>query len=293
MITVVSAGIATTVQDAGRPGATRFGVGRSGAADPEAYRLANRLVGNHDGAAVLETSGALVLEVAAAAMIAVTGAPCNVTVHPGRDHDDDAARRPVVTAVGHASPTLVSAGSQVRVAVSRHGLRIYIAFRGGLEVQPVLGSRSRDTLAALGPVVADGSILPIGPDPGTPITVDIAPQRRREPSVRVLPGPRRDWFTADAWRHISSGTYVVEASTSRIGARLSGPPLERLVHGELPSEAMVLGAIQVPHNLQPIVMLADHPVTGGYPVIAVVHPDDVAIVAQAAPGTMLRLVAVR
>jgi biotin-dependent carboxylase-like uncharacterized protein len=293
MITVVSAGIATTVQDAGRPGMTRFGVGRSGAADPEAYRLANRLVGNVEGAAVLETSGALVLEVAAAALIAVTGAPCNVSVHAGRHVDDDALWRPVVTAVGHAAPTSVPAGAQVRVAVSRRGLRIYVAFRGGLAVQPVLGSRSRDTLAALGPEVIDGSTLPIGPDPGTPITVDVAPQRSRDPIVRVLPGPRRDWFTADAWQHISAGTYVVDASTSRVGARLSGPPLERLVHGELPSEGMVLGAIQVPHNLQPIVMLADHPVTGGYPVIAVVHPDDVAIVAQAAPGTALRLVAVR
>ena len=293
MITVVSAGIATTVQDAGRPGMTRFGVGRSGAADPEAYRLANRLVGNDDGAAVLETSGALVLEVAAAAMIAVTGAACDVTVHPGRDFDEDSRRRPVVTAVGHVAPTLVPAGAQVRVAVSRSGLRIYIAFRGGLVVQTVLGSRSRDTLAALGPVVVDGSLLPIGPDPGTPITVDVAPRRDRDPIVRVLPGPRRDWFTEKAWQHISSGTYVVDASTSRVGARLTGPLLERLVPGELPSEGLVLGAIQVPHNLQPIVMLADHPVTGGYPVIAVVHPDDVAIVAQAAPGTMLRLVAAR
>ena len=293
MITVVSAGIATTVQDAGRPGMTRFGVGRSGAADPEAYRLANRLVGNDDGAAVLETSGALVLEVAAAAMIAVTGAACDVTVHPGRDFDEDSRRRPVVTAVGHVAPTLVPAGAQVRVAVSRSGLRIYIAFRGGLVVQTVLGSRSRDTLAALGPVVVDGSLLPIGPDPGTPITVDVAPRRDRDPIVRVLPGPRRDWFTEKAWQHISSGTYVVDASTSRVGARLTGPLLERVVPGELPSEGLVLGAIQVPHNLQPIVMLADHPVTGGYPVIAVVHPDDVAIVAQAAPGTMLRLVAAR
>ncbi len=297
MITVIAAGIATTVQDAGRPGMTRFGVGRSGAADPEAYRLANRLVGNGDGAAVLETSGALVLEVAAAAMIAVTGAPCDATVLFGRDLDDDAGQRSVVTAVvsavGHAAPTLVPAGAQLRIAVARRGLRIYVAFRGGLEVQPVLGSRSRDTLAALGPVVVDGSLLPIGPDPGTPITVDVAPQRDRGSTVRVLPGPRRDWFTEEAWQHISSGTYVVDASTSRVGARLSGPPLERVVPGELPSEGLVLGAIQVPHNLQPIVMLADHPVTGGYPVIAVVHPNDVAIVAQAPPGTALRLVAAR
>lgn len=291
MITVVSAGIATTVQDGGRPGMTRFGIGRSGAADPEAYRLANRLVGNADGVAAFETSGALVLAIAAASMIAVTGAPCDVNVHPAGDALDP--HRHGVAAVGHAAPTLVPAGAQVRIAVSRRGLRTYVAIRGGLAVEPVLGSRSRDTLAALGPVVADGVTLPIGPDPGTPVVVDIAPQRDRDAVVRVLPGPRRDWFSDEAWRRISSGTYVVDASTSRVGARLSGPLLERVVDGELPSEGMVLGAIQVPHNLQPIVMLADHPVTGGYPVIAVVHPDDVAIVAQAPPGTALRLVAAR
>jgi biotin-dependent carboxylase-like uncharacterized protein len=293
MISVVSVGIATTVQDAGRPGLARFGIGRSGAADSEAYRLANRLVGNDDGAAVLETSGALVLQMSDTALIAVTGARCDVTIEHRRDLEAVASLRPIVTAAGHAAPTAVPAGATVRVGVSRHGLRIYVAVRGGVAVAPVLGSRSRDTLAALGPEIVEGSTLPIGADPGTPITVDVAPQRARDAVVRVLPGPRRDWFTADAWHRISSGTYVVEATTNRVGARLSGPTLERLIDKELPSEGLVLGAIQVPPNLQPIVMLADHPVTGGYPVIAVVHPDDVQIVAQAAPGTALRLVAAR
>jgi allophanate hydrolase subunit 2 len=145
----------------------------------------------------------------------------------------------------------------------------------------------------LGPTITDGSVVPIGPDPGGPVLVDVAPQRDRLAIVRVLPGPRRDWFTDDAWAQISGGVYTVDQSTSRVGARLHGAALDRVHSGELPSEGLVLGAIQVPHNLQPIVMLADHPVTGGYPVIAVVHPDDLSLVAQAPPGTPLRFAPAR
>jgi biotin-dependent carboxylase-like uncharacterized protein len=280
-VTVVDLGLATTVQDAGRPGLAHSGIGRAGAADLPAFHLANRLVGNRSDAAVFETSGLLMLRFHHAALIALTGAEAASTW----EHADSAdSRQPVA----HAAPTLLPANSLLRVAVPRQGLRVYIAVRGGLAVEPVIGSRSRDTLAGLGPHIASGSIVRVGPDPGSPILVDVAPVRTRSNMVRLLSGPRRDWFTDAAWTHLTSGPYVVGSATSRVGARLEGPHLERAVEGELPSEGLVLGAIQVPHDGQPIVMLADHPVTGGYPVIAVVHPDDVPVVAQAAPGAVLR-----
>ena len=288
-VRVIHAGIATTIQDAGRPGLSASGIGRAGAADRSAYELANRLVGNEVGAAVIETSGALVVRTDHAVLLALTGARAEATVDAGSGAGSGAGARTVWgSAIAHCAPTSLPAGSVIRIAVPRRGLRTYLAFRGGIIVPAVLSSRSRDTLAALGPIVVDGSVLPIGADPRDPVLVDVAPQRERSSVVRVMPGPRRDWFTDEAWTHISSGTYTVGNETSRVGARLHGVALERARNDELPSEGMVLGAIQVPHNLQPIVMLADHPVTGGYPVIAVVHFDDVAVVAQAAPGTSLR-----
>jgi len=303
-ISVIRAGMATTIQDAGRPGLSASGIGRSGAADRGAYELANRLVGNDAGAAVIETSGALVVRIDRAVLLALTGASAEATVDsgavleagPAAGARSSAATRSATgpgTSIAHCAPTSLPAGSVIRIAVPRRGLRTYLAFRGGIAVPSVLCSRSRDTLAALGPIVTDGSVLTIGDDPRQPVLVDVAPQRERPSVVRVMPGPRRDWFTEEAWVRISSGVYTVDQSTSRVGARLHGATLQRARRDELPSEGMVLGAIQVPHNLQPIVMLADHPVTGGYPVIAVAHPDDVAIVAQAAPGTSLRFATVR
>ena len=295
-ITVIRAGIATTIQDSGRPGLSASGIGRAGAADRSAYDLANRLVGNEVGAAVIETTGAMVVRTDHAVLLTLTGAQAEATVDAGSGAGSGAgtgARTLSGSSIAHCAPTSLPAGSVIRIAVPRRGLRTYVAFRGGITVPPVLSSRSRDTLAALGPIVVDGSVLPIGADPHDPVLVDVAPQRERPAVVRVMPGPRRDWFTDEAWTRISSGIYTVDQSTSRVGARLNGAALERARSDELPSEGMVLGAVQVPHDLQPIVMLADHPVTGGYPVIAVVHADDVAIVAQAAPGTSLRFASAR
>jgi biotin-dependent carboxylase-like uncharacterized protein len=266
---VVAAGVLTTVQDAGRVGWAHLGVARAGALDAPAAELANRLVGNPPGAAGLElTLAGCVLRLHAAAVIAVTGAPAGVRV----------AGSPVE----FAAPVTVPAGAEVHIGRARHGVRSYLAVSGGVDVPPVLGSRSTDTLSGLGPPpLRDGDLLPLGAAVGAASsTVDVS----AFPStvdVEVAPGPRADWFAAPGL----VGSYVVSPRSNRIGLRLTGTAPVRVRHGELPSEGIVLGAVQVPADGQPIVFLADHPTTGGYPVIAIVHPDGLARLAQARPGT--------
>lgn len=280
---VVRAGALTSVQDEGRPGHAHLGVPRSGALDLPASRLANRLVGNPAGAAVLETtlSGCAVRprrDVTAA----VTGAPCPVTVD-GRP-------------AAWGAPVRVPAGAVLEAGAAVRGVRSYVAFAGGIAVDPVLGSRSTDLLSGLGPPpLTDGAVVPLGHPAGRHARVDAAPAPGppAELVLRVLPGPRADWFTPDAFDALARGRYRVSAAGNRIGLRTEGPALERAVHGELPSEGMVWGAVQVPPDGRPVVFLADHPTTGGYPVLGVVAGADLAAAAQAAPGTPLRFVPVR
>ncbi len=276
MIEIVRRGLATSVQDRGRPGWAHLGVGRSGAADLGALGLANRLVGNPAGSAALETSGGLRVRVRTPAMVAVTGAPAAVTVAGGPP-------------VGSGAPQWLPAGAEMRFAVPVVGLRTYVAFRGGLATVVVLGSRSLDTLGHIGTELADGDVLLVGADPGSPVGTDVAPQRPWPEEIGIVPGPRLDWFARDAWDLLTAQGYAVATDTNRVGARLrGGQPLRRARDGELAPEGIVLGAVQVPPDGQPIVMLADHPVTGGYPVIAVVEETSIAAVAQAAPGSHLR-----
>lgn len=276
-LTVVRAGARTTVQDLGRPGSAHLGVPRSGALDPSAARLANRLVGNADDAAVLETTATgVALRTARATTLAVTGATAPVTVD-GRGADSGA-------------PLAVPAGAVVDVGAASAGVRSYVAVAGGLAVAPVLGSRATDTLSGLGPApLADGDVLPVGPFPGPPAGVDVvAVPLPREPLVlRLLAGPRADRVDLSP---LAGATYTVSPLSDRVGARLQGPVLAARVQGELESEGIVLGAVQVPPDGQPVVLLADHPTTGGYPVVGVVDAAGVAALAQARPGTAVRLV---
>lgn len=277
---VLVAGPLATVQDDGRRGFEHLGVGRSGAADPDALGLGNRLVGNKQGTAAIEvTLGGLEVVFLRAALIALTGAPAVATVHGGPP-------------VGQGAPVALPAGARLTLGPPREGLRTYLCVRGGIGVPPVLGSRSTDTLGGLGPPpLGPGDLLVVGDDPGTPIEVDVAPQPRRAQRVRVWPGPRGDWFTGGL-AALSANAWRVQPDSNRVGVRLTGPPLRRARDDELPSEGMVEGAVQVPHDGQPIVMLADHPVTGGYPVVAVVDPADLGIVAQARPGDALQFVSI-
>ena len=273
-VTVRTPGPLTTLQDAGRPGQAGTGVGRSGAADRSSYRLANRLLGNPAGSAVLEvTFGGLVLEASADLTVVTTGARC-----PGSQ--------------AHDAPGRLPAGSTLRLGVPATGLRTYVGVRGGFVVPPVLGSRSTDVLAGLGPpVVAAGDVLPVG-DPELPMPgVDLAPvadPEGGEVTVRVLPGPRRDWFAEGAWATLTGTAYSVTSESNRVGLRLDGSVLERAGRAELPSEGMLRGALQVPPSGRPVLFLADAPVTGGYPVIGYVVDDDLDRCAQLRPGQSLR-----
>ncbi|MFE3441692.1 biotin-dependent carboxyltransferase family protein [Nocardia sp. NPDC059180] len=268
-----------TVQDLGRPGWFDSGVGVSGAADRGALRLANRLVGNPEGHAGIEVLlGGLTLRVLRHTTLAVTGAPAPAAVD-GRP-------------VGHASVLELEPDQSLSLGLSATGLRSYVGVRGGVDVVPVLGSRSRDTMSGIGPEpLRRGDELPIGPAPRSFPIIDLAPLADMPAvlDIRAIPGPRDDWFT-DA-SALFSGSWTVSADVDRIGARLrrnTGPALERGIGQELPTEGVALGAVQVPPSGQPVVFLADHPITGGYPVIAVVADADVDLMAQARPGQTVR-----
>ncbi|RZB20188.1 biotin-dependent carboxyltransferase [Streptomyces sp. F001] len=282
-LAVVRAGALTTVQDLGRPGHAHLGVPRSGALDAPAALLVNRLAGNPPEAAVLETTlNGCALRPRSAVTVAVGGAPCPVTV----------GGRPAAW----GAPVRVPAGALLDVGAAFSGVRSYVAVSGGIAVEPVLGSRSTDLLSGLGPPpLTDDAVLPLGHPVGPHARVDVAPQPAppAELVLHVTLGPRDDWFTPAAVRTFTSRTYRVSAASNRIGLRTEGPALERALPGELPSEGVVLGAVQVPPDGRPVVFLADHPTTGGYPVIAVVGASDLPAAAQAVPGTPVRFVAVR
>lgn len=277
-LTVVDPGALTTVQDQGRRGWAHLGVPRSGALDPAAASYANRLVGNPDDAAVLETTLSGVSVRAGAAMrLAVTGAPAAVSVD-GRP-------------AAFAEPVPVRSGQTLTVGPALSGVRSYLAVDGGLDVARVLGSRATDTLAGLGPPpLAAGDSLPVGAPVGPPHGVDVPVVRRHDPRVELtaVRGPRADWFTAAALDTLTRATYTVSPHSNRVGLRLHGPRLDRRHDEELPSEGIVLGAVQVPANGEPLVFLNDHPTTGGYPVVAVVVPGDLAACAQLRPGDEVR-----
>ncbi len=260
-----------TVQDRGRVGLAHLGVPRAGALDGPAAALANRLVGNGEDAALLEvTMGNFVGRATGPLWMAVSGARCAVSVD-GR-------------AVAHAEAVWIPRGGVLRIGAAETGVRAYLAVGGGIAVEPVLGSRSTDTLAWVGPPrVGTGAELPVGPSPGRPASYD-APRPPRPGPLRVDRGPRADWFGPGALDRLCATTYTVSPASNRIGLRLDGSPLERTRTGELLSEGMVLGAVQVPPDGRPVVFLADHPTTGGYPVLAVVRGEDLWRCAQLRPG---------
>jgi biotin-dependent carboxylase-like uncharacterized protein len=260
---IVQVGFATTVQDHGRVGLAHLGVPTGGAVDRRTHDLMNRLVGNPPGAATIETMGALVVE----------------------------ALRPVVVASStDASRQTLSAGTRVRVDAPPGSVWAYLAVRGGVAVDDVLGSRSQDTLGGVGPpALATGSALPVGPDPGTALAAEHAPPRDAgDVRVRIWDGPQHDWFIGGTQCLIRQ-SWRVTSELSRVGVRLEGGSFDPSTrsHDQMPSIGLTAGAVQVTPSGEPIVMLANHPTTGGYPVIAVVEPDDLADLAQQRPGATI------
>lgn len=273
-------GASTLVEDLGRPGLAHLGVAASGALDRGALALANRLVGNADGTAALEVLvGGFRARFEGEAWFAVTGAWGRVTLD-GRPIPPYAAAR-------------ARDGSVLELGTAARGIRYVVAVRGGIDVPPVLGSRSRDTLAGLGPEpVAAGQALAIGTEPAASVPVvdqDVAfPPPQGAVTMSLLPGPRADWFTDAAREALFERPWRVSEQADRIGARLVGPELERRRTGELASEATVPGSMQVAGDGRPTVLLADRPVTGGYPVIAIVSPASLDAMAQVRPGQEVR-----
>jgi biotin-dependent carboxylase-like uncharacterized protein len=258
---VVQAGFATTVQDRGRRGLGHLGVPTAGAIDRRTHDAMNRLVGNPADAATIETMGALIVEVLRPVVIATS--------------TDDSRRT-------------LTAGTRVRVDAPAGSVWAYLAVRGGIAVDPVLGSRSHDTLGGVGPpAIATDSLVSIGPDPLTPLAADHAPQRRATGGrLRVWDGPQHDWFIGGT-QCLVGRPWRISNELSRVGVRLDAGDFARTTRSQpqMPSVGLTLGAVQITPAGEPIVMLANHPTTGGYPVIAVVDPDDLSDLAQTRPGS--------
>ncbi len=277
-IEVVKPGALTTVQDLGRPGFAHLGIPRSGAADRSSLKLANRLVGNAEGAAALEcTLIGPSLTFDGDAVIAITGAEVAARVN-GED-------------VALNSAVNIPAGGLLELATTSTGLRNYIAVRGGLEAESMMGSSSSDLLSGLGPApLKPGQTIETGEPLGEVPAIGVAPVAPPAdvPLLQVVAGPRADWFADDALALLAASSWEVSSDSNRSGVRLIGPELPRLRHDQLHSEGMAHGAIQVPASGQPIILLADHPTTGGYPVIAVVASADLDAAGQLRPGQRLR-----
>ncbi|GAB3867316.1 biotin-dependent carboxyltransferase family protein [Dactylosporangium cerinum] len=270
------AGPLTTLQDLGRPGFAHLGVPRSGALDQPALLLGNRLVGNPATSAGLEiTVGPFAATLSFAGTLAFTGAAAPLRVG-GRPAPINA-------------PVSFRPGDRVEIGPAVAGLRGYLTVAGGFVAPLVLGSLATDTLSALGPpIVQAGDALALGAPAGDPSTVDVAPRPAIGGPITLglTWGPRDDYFSGTA--ELLAGSYTISNESNRVGARLNGPALTRAHQRELPSEGIVLGAVQVPASGQPLIFLADHPTTGGYPVVAVVDPGDLPLLAQARPGDTVR-----
>ncbi|MEW1981337.1 carboxyltransferase domain-containing protein [Citricoccus sp. NPDC079358] len=300
-VVVEHPGLQSLLQDLGRPGQGDLGVSAAGAADVDSARQANRIVGNAPGVAVIETLlGGLRLRARGHQVLALAGAEAPVIITAV------AGGLPADRIVVRRTPFALYDGETLEIGEPTAGLRTYVAVRGGLEADVVLGSRSTDTMSGLGPApLVAGTEVPVGAGPRyAAVGSDERPLRPMPRAgatteLRVVPGPRDDWFGAAGLDRLTGQDWLVTDQSNRIGVRLAvasggtshtGKPLERIRDGELASEGAVTGALQVPPSGLPVLFLADHPVTGGYPVIGVVVSEDLTLAAQLPPGAHVRFV---
>lgn len=284
---VLSTLLPILIQDSGRPGQSGQGVSVSGAADKTSYAIANRLVGNPPDTPALEISfGQVRFTVTSKAFLALSGAPAPMAVTSADGSTRTIGRYEVVALAG---------GETVSIGAPPAGLRSYLAARGGFDAEPVLGSASRDTLAQIGPapILPGGRIGILPPPERAVLSAGEAepfpmPATGQTITLDVTLGPRADWFSAAAVQSFLAQEWLVSAQSSRVGLRLAGTALARIDQRELPSEATLQGAIQVPAGGQPVLFLTDHPVTGGYPVIANVAACHLDLAGQLPPGARLR-----
>jgi KipI family sensor histidine kinase inhibitor len=293
---VVSPGLQAVVEDLGRHGHAATGVSTSGAVDARSLRAANRAVGNPVGAAAIEaTGGGLRLRAHGRVVAAAAGALVPIGVRPA---DGEPWEAPL------ARPVVLDDGDELELGPPSRGIRAYVAVRGGLDVPAVLGSRSTDLLAGLGPApLTAGTVLRCGRTHSARVGVaEVGDVGARDPSslpapgdvveLRLVLGPRDDWFDDAALALLAAQEWEVTERSNRVGLRLAGAePLRRAgayEDAELPSEGCVTGALQVPPDGQPVLFLADHPLTGGYPVVGAVRASDVGLAGQLPPGARLR-----
>jgi KipI family sensor histidine kinase inhibitor len=286
-VEILGVGLPVLFQDLGRQGLVSQGISRSGAADRESLAAANRLVGNVPDAATLEiTLGGFSLGMRGQGVMAVTGARVQVTI---------------TTASGkriqspHHQAFAVEEGDIVTLSIASSGMRAYLAVRGGFDIAPVLGSCATDMLAQIGPEplkggdvigIADapaGSLIALGETPAFAM-----PRADETVTLDIVLGPRTGWFTQGSVDRFLKEEWTVSAQSSRVGIRLQGEALEREIAGELPSEATIRGAIQVPASGQPVLFLVDHPLTGGYPVIGNVASHHLDLAGQVPVGARIR-----
>ena len=292
---ILDAGLQSLLQDLGRPGYGDLGVSAAGAADTASAAQANRLVGNTVNQAVIENlMGTLALRAHGDAVLAVSGATATIRIDPVEGDDFHTERELPMDA-----PFALLDGETLTLAPAGNGLRSYVAVRGGIEVPQVLGSRSTDSMSGIGPApLARGAMLPVGPVHGAHVVGNPEPSPLPVPdadgvfTLRITPGPRDDWFDEAGLARLTGQTWVASAESNRVGVRLGlgqdAEPLERVRTGELASEGVAVGALQVPPSGLPVLFLADHPVTGGYPVIAGVIAQDLPAAAQLPPGALIR-----
>ncbi len=283
-LTILEPGAAASLQDCGRPGYQRFGVPVSGALDAVSLAIANIVAGNPPGAAAIEILGAgLAFEVEAESVsLALAGMASGLTLQTATAH----TRFPSLRSV------CARRGDIVRIPAAKGGAVSYLAVEGGFDIAPALGSRSTYRRAALGgyrgrPLQA-GDRLPLCLASPARAAVRLEANIRAPDVLRAMRGPNAAYFSPHAFETLFASAYTVAPASDRMGLRLQGPVLERAIEGELPSQGTTAGAMQVPADGQPILLLADRQTAGGYPRIATVIGADIATAGRLAPGMSVR-----
>lgn len=279
-------GVLTTIQDEGRYGYEQFGMSPAGPMDGTAFRTANILVGNPEGESALEaTVLGPALRFDQDNVIAVTGADMAPALN--------GQPCPMYQAVS------VKAGDQLKLGAAKTGCRAYIAFAGGLDVPPVMGSRATALQNKVGGYqgrkLAKGDAVGFRtPNPSLPLprTAPVPAPAGREVTIRVILGPQDDMFTKEGLDTFLSQPYTVSKDFDRMGCRLEGPVIQHKTDGNIISDGMVTGAIQVPTSGQPIIMLTERQTVGGYTKIATVVSTDLPLVGQRKTGDVIRFQAV-
>lgn len=285
-INIIHGGLLTTIQDKGRTGLQQYGMPVAGAMDDFSLRIANLLVGNMENEAVLEaTLAGPEMQFNASTVIAVTGANMQPVLN--------ARPMPMWRSIR------VNAGDTLGFLGLKTGCRSYISFTGGIDVKTVMGSKSTYTRGGIGGYMGRklgyGDVLDLGPAACNPedlinrwIPFEHIPDYRNCCEVRVVLGPQDDHFTSDALESFFSSTYEITNEADRMGYRLYGPKLQHTGSADIISDGITLGSIQVPGHGMPIIMLADHQTTGGYPKIATVISPDIPVLAQLKPGDKIK-----